>query len=205
VYPSFPMVSRVVIGLVSLSVLLSALVLAPVSVLGTVRPTWMLFGFEMVVILTGVLGLLAARGRFREGPGMAMACIGGTIALASFLGWVGIRGELPLKASTVSMTGWLGARLAAGALLTLVGAASVLGRNPRSLGYIVRAGIAAAPLAALGAAGVLYRGRLVDAISGLPGFLGVVVWALLGVTCAVAVCAAAHCTIRAFELGRTRG
>lgn len=204
-YQAPPRIARVFVLLVSDVVLVSALVLAAASLLATVRPTWMLFGFEVVTVLASLLGIQAGRGRFREGPGLALASIGGTIAVASFLGWVSIRGELPLKNSSISMNAWLAGRVAAGALLAMVGALSVLGRDRRSWGYLLRAGIAALPLGVLGAAAVLYRGRLVDLISGLPGILGVVTWAVLGVVCAVALCAAAHCTIRAFECGRTQG
>lgn len=202
VYPILSPAARLVVGVISLAVLVSALVLAAVSLLGTVRPTWLLFGFECVVLVAGVLGLIAARGRFREGPGLALACVGGTILVASFLGWLAVRGELPLKGTSVSLKGWLAGRVAAGLMLGMLGGLTVLARNPESWKYILRALVAGLPLGAMGIAAVALRGRLVDLISGLPGILGVVVWALLAVLAGISLCAAVHCTIRAFELGR---
>src|SRR6267142_2051810 len=71
-----------VVCLSSLGMIVGAMILSP-------KPVWVLFGFEVVITVATVLGVLFAMGRFQDGQGLAMACVAGTIAVGSFLGWLG--------------------------------------------------------------------------------------------------------------------
>lgn len=190
------------VGVLSAAVLVSAAAMAIAALALAVRPVWLLFGFEAVAGVGAVLGLLFARGRFQDGQGLAMACVGGTIGVASFLGWLAVRGTLPLASASVSLTPWLAARLGAAGLLAAVGAYAVLRRNAASLRYGVRAGATGGLLLVTAGVGVLLRHRLLAGIAGLPDPLGAIVWLLVAILGGVLICAAAHFTIRAFEMGR---
>src|SRR5262245_43109895 len=86
------------------------------------RPSWALVGFELVVLVACVQGVLFGRGRFGQGPGLALACVGGTILVASGLGWAGSGKQLLGH----SLTPLLGARLLAVAVIGICGAWCVL-------------------------------------------------------------------------------
>lgn len=195
---------RVLAGVLAAAVGVSAALTSVVAVAGAVRPIWLLFGFEVVNCIAAVLGIAFARGRFSDGQGLAMACVSGTIACSSFFGWLSVRGTLPLPAASVSLTPWLVARVAAGAVLGGIGAYAVLRRNPASIGLFARGAGAGVLLAVLAGGGLVMRHRVLGAIDALPGFLAAVIWLFVAVVACVLLCAAVHYTIRAFEAGRER-
>ena len=114
---------RVVVGLVSAAVLVSAVagaVLAAVqpAIDPSLKSSWALVGFEVVVAVAALLGVIAALGKFGEGPGMALACVAGTILLGSALGWQGAGRQLLGH----SLMPYLAARVAAALVLGAIGA-----------------------------------------------------------------------------------
>ena len=47
---------------------------------------WAMFGFELVTLLAAIFGVLIGLGRFRDGFGLALACIAGAVLLALVFG-----------------------------------------------------------------------------------------------------------------------
>jgi hypothetical protein len=53
------------------------------------RASWVMFAFEIVVLVAGVLGMLIGRGRFADGPAIGIAAVAGTVLLGSLFGYLG--------------------------------------------------------------------------------------------------------------------
>jgi hypothetical protein len=202
-YP-FPRAIQIVVGIICGLVLLSTLPTLIASVALSPRPVWIMFGFEVVVALACVLGLMVARGKFNEGPALAVLCVAGPIFVGAILAYFGVGRALTLsgREEPISLTGWLLARVAAALLLAAMAAVLVLMRSRRCWNYAAKAAGAGAPLVlALGVA-VMYRGPVASALGGLPGLVQIGLGGLAAVVGVVLFSAAAHYTIRAFEEGR---
>ena len=192
---------RLFVAALSAAIVLSAVAMGVAALTLTDVPIWVLFGFELVIALCGVVGLLFASGRFQEGQGLALICIAGGIAVSAVLGYVGavssLGGGVPdyLKPT-------LFARLAAAGLYTGAASWAVLSRNPSSWSYAARAAVAGVPLLAVAVAAVVGRQSLGPALATLPSWAKTAGAGLGFVIAIVLVCACGHCLIRAFELGR---
>ncbi len=68
-------------------VALSALGVGALAVLQP-RPSWVMFGFEVIVLVAGVLGVQMGRGRHADGPALGLACIAGTILIGTAFGYL---------------------------------------------------------------------------------------------------------------------
>jgi hypothetical protein len=191
------LVTLVICGVVFLSALAGAglAVLLPLMVEGQ-RTALALFGFEVVVAVSGVIGVLVGLGRMRGAPGMALACIGGTILLGSALGWQGAGRSL----AGVSLTPFLGLRMVAAVVLLGAAAATVLGRERRSWRPAAVGGLLGVPVVVSAAAFVHPAGRrmleTLFAESGavLTGTAVVVVVVLAGL-----LAASVHLIVGAFD------
>jgi hypothetical protein len=133
--PLFPVPqwARMLVVVTCLAVLASALAAAVLSLAAPMlakdqRTNWALFGFELVIMVACAQGVLFGRGRFAQGPGLALACIGGTILVASALGWKGSAKQV----AGFSLTPLLGARFLAVMVIGGCGAWCVLSRDRRS-------------------------------------------------------------------------
>lgn len=191
------------------------------------KPAYILGGFELIVVIAGAIGIWLAWKRSEENLGMALACIGGTMCVASFLGALSVQYELlgyGLKPA-------IAARVAIGLLFCGMGASSVLSRHERSwplfwkgvfiasplivmVGYAItmrfmmRAQAAANPVEpnaavasnpeSVPAAAYTMMGPLENAPTAVKGL----VIALISIICVVSLCACTHIFIKAFELGR---
>jgi hypothetical protein len=197
-----PKLVRLVVGVLCAAVGLSALGLGLGAAFAGPKVVWVLLGFEVVTLAAGVIGVLFALGRFREAPGLALACVAGTFFVAAVLGYVGSGRQLPLAEGGIALKGMLLARLAAAMVVGGGGGGLVLARDRRSWGYLIKSAALGGPvLLALGvyaASPVRVRG----ALDSLPGWLvavGLIVGGLLGI---VMVSASVHLLVRAFELGK---
>jgi hypothetical protein len=188
-----------VVALLSAVVLASALAGMVASVAAPDRPAWALFGFEFVTGVAGVLGVIMGWGRFREAPGMALACIAATVLVAAALGYKSLQ---PPVLGGVSLRPFLLGRAACAVLLAATGAYCVLSRNPRSWPMFFKGVALAMPLAAAaGVAAVPAARALVASMVG-SSLLATIVSAVAAfVVLGVLACASAHLIIRAFELG----
>jgi hypothetical protein len=185
-------------------VLLSALCGAVAALAANARPAWGLFGFEVVVGVAAACGVWMAggkQGRYREGPGLAAACIAGTFLVGSVLGYLSLQ---PPTLAGVGLKPFLAGRVLAAAVVAAAGAWCVLSRHPRSwrllmIGVLLGAPVLAAAVVAVVPAlrGVLAPITGAGAVAQMTAVVGacVVLGALL--------CASADFVIRAFELGGT--
>src|SRR5262249_6452882 len=136
-----PKLVRMFVGALCAVVFLSALGMMAASTLLVTKPVWVLFGFEFVIAVATVLGILFAAGKFQEGQGLALACVAGTITVGSFLGWLGAQRHLATSHGDIPLNGWMLGRMGAAAVIALVGAWLVLSRNPRSKSYVLRSAL----------------------------------------------------------------
>ena len=149
-------------GVLSGLVLLSAAATLVASFAIPARPVWPLIGFEVLIVFAGVYGVLAARGAFAEGPGLAHACVSGTVFAASVLGFLGATGQI----GEHNLQSWLLARVMLSVSIGLIGAWIVLRRTPGAALMALRGATYSA--AAIGFAGILmlFDGNLKPAGSG---------------------------------------
>jgi hypothetical protein len=190
---------------ISALVLASAVVgaaLALVAPLISTQPhsSWVLASFEVVTIAAAATGVLFGLGHFREAPGLALACVAGTILVSSTLGWAG-SAKVFLGHS---LTPYLLGRALASVALALLGAACVLGRDPRAWRWAVTGAVLAAPALLVGAAALTSTGsRYLGVALGASPIQRTTVVVLGGLVLGSLLAAGGHMLIRAFELGRT--
>jgi len=160
----------------------------------TQSPTWFLFGFELVTLVAGSVGVLIGSGRFAAGPGLGFLCIAGAVGVGALLGYYGAGQSLHGQ----SLLPFLLARTVAAAAIAAIGAVAVLARRPRlSIPILLRAigFMIALVLFGLGAWAARTRFAAMDvtvqAIVGLIAFV-LVLWFLA---------AAIHLSVRAFQTG----
>ena len=184
---------------------LSAIAMIAVAAFVCLKPAWLVIGFEVVALVAAVLGLLQARARLVDAPGLALGGIALVFGPAAFLAWLSVQGRFQVggQVDSVSITPWLAGRLAAGLLVGAMAAFLVLGRNVRSRHYLVRSALAAAPLAIGGAAAVvLMRSGAAASLASMPGIVTGMILTVVGLIAVILVSASLHCLIRAFEMGR---
>lgn len=192
---------RVTIGVVSGAVLLSAAGGMLAALAANDRPAWGMFGFEAVIAVAGVFGVLMAGGggRFREGPGLAAACIAGTFFVGSVLGYLSLQ---PPRLGGVGLKPFVAGRVLAAAVVALAGAYCVLSRHPRSWRLLLTGLLLGAPVIAAGAVVALppLRGLLAPVTgAGTVVQMGAALGAFI--VLGSLLCASADFIIRAFEVG----
>jgi hypothetical protein len=177
----------------------SALVLGGASLLGA-RPAWALFGFEVVTVVAAALGIFYGFGKFRQSPGMALACIGGTIFVAGVLGWMSVTASAgqSRQVGGIPLTPMAAFRVLASMIVLLGGAVVVLSRRPGAWKPAVVGAMLGAPVG---------LGLLLFAYPGTRGMVaGAVFGSTVGAVAAFLVVAAllsasVHLLIRGFEIG----
>jgi hypothetical protein len=163
------------------------------------QPRWAMFGFELVCLVAAVLGVLAGRGAFAAGPGLALACIAGTILVASGLGWQSAGRQM----GGVALWPLLLARAAAAAVLAGAGAWAVLSRRPGAVRLAALGALLVLPVAIGAAATMAPAGkRLIGAVTGGSAAMEFAVVALAFLIATALLAAGGHLIIRAFEMGR---
>lgn len=195
-----------VIGLASILAGLSALGMAAAAFVLIAQPIWLFFGFEIVVFVSAVLGVLLARSGKSEGPGLAIASVGVCWFVATVLG--GVAAQKAIAATNVAVPTWFSAvllgRLALSGLVLLMAVLHVWSRSKRSWVFAFRAAAFLVPFVVL-AALVLWRGPVVNWLNSENGAGSTLRAAILGFTGLVGViCLAggAHSIIRSFEVAR---
>jgi hypothetical protein len=196
------------VGVLCAAVLLSALATTGTAVFLAANTPWILIGFEAVVIVASIIGILFALGRVPEGQGLALLCVAGTFPFAAFCTWLSLAPthELVLNPDKpgVSLSTWAVARGGAGALLALIAAYAVLRRQPMvSIGYLIRAALAIAPVILIGGLIKLAPAVVQKVTDVLPDWLAAVIAVIAGLVALVLISVSAHCVIRSFEAGRT--
>ena len=143
--------------------------------------------FQGVIVLAGVTALALWRRRASPGPGVALAGVGGSAAVAALLSYVSVRHSMAATAGRL----WAAEEACAGGLLLLAGVVVLARCGPRDVGRVVAGvGLGCLGLALVGA-GWWWR----SAILGLPE-LGVLAVAAFGfVTLTVLASASVHLVI----------
>lgn len=190
------------IGATSGLLVMWAAVMAVLASIVAPRPAWVLFGFEVVVLAAGLIGVGFSRRRFQEGQGLALICVAGAVFASAVLSWLGNRQGVTLIESRgqTSLLGFAAVRVGIAGLFASAAAYAVLRRTAQARAYALRAAIALCGFVALGAAFWMGRhqiGALAPFVAGAIKFVALTIGMVL-------VCAGGHCAIRAFESGRTR-
>lgn len=146
---SIPAGLRLAIAVLSSLVIASAFATVIIAWAVAGRPSWALLGFEALTVLAGAFGLAAASGRFSDGPGIALACVAGTVLASSIFGYLGTTGQI----GDWKLHGWLIARASGAALIGLLAAWVVLRRTSGAWLLALRGAIYTA--AAIGFVGLL--------------------------------------------------
>lgn len=198
------------LAIVCAAVALSALAGAPLALMAE-KPLYFLLGFEIVILIASVFGVLAAVGRFAEGPGLTLLCVAAIVAIASLLGDQTAKLSNLLSGPVVvqvrraqvewDITLFLALRSAAAAVIGAGAGWVVLSRRPKeSAASLVRGlGSAVALVVIVGGAWAL-RGS----IAKLGPFVATLAALAIGVIALGLFAAAVHFVIRAFEFGRVR-
>ncbi len=202
-YPPVSPKIRLLAGVNSAAVLVSAVALAigavcqPFLVDG-LKPAWILMGFELVSLTAAVMGILFWRGQFRHGPGLALACVAGTILLASGLG--GLSAQWTVANQSIKLL--VVARAAAAGLIALSGAACVLGRDPRGWPTFLKGVLWGLPILALAAWFVKAGGAFLDPVNNLGTVARMIAYGLGSLVIGISMCVSVHLIVKAFEFGR---
>lgn len=181
---------------ISAAVLLSTLfvLLAGTISLGGRAMSPFLGGFELVILVASVFGVLFGLGKFMRGPAMALLCVAGTIGFCSYLGKISAGGFLEGFEQM-----YLGVRGLAALVLLGLAAWTVLSRQPSvALPRLLRGLAFAAGLMLLIGGMWALRGT----ISGLGPMITALAWLLAGTVAIGLLAAATHAIVRAFETGR---
>lgn len=198
-YP-LPKTIRVATAVICGLVLAAAVLGAVASIALMPRPAWTLFGFQVVTIVAAGLGIVMGFGTFRQGPGLALACIAGTILVAAVLGYISVQ---PPEIAGHRLRPWLVGYVAASAVLGLLGAWCVLSRDPRSLPTLVKGLVLGLPVLMAGAVVLMPAARgLARSLMG-GGVVGTIIVSVAAfVILGAFLCASADLIIRSFEYGR---
>jgi len=189
----------VAVGLSALGTLMAAFTLAA-------KPLWLLIGFESVVIVCMVLGIFGISGpsaNQTRGQALGLSSLAFTLLLAGVLGYFSINGQFQLKGDGqfIGMKPWLGGRLAAAALIALIASFIVFTRNPKSLGYLIKALCTGVPLVLALGVTFAFRGQLRSMIEPMPTWIPILFACFAGLIAVALSAACGHFMIRAYEMG----
>lgn len=165
---------------------------------------WALFGFELVTLLAAVFGILTGLGKFRDGFGLALACLAGAVLLALVFGiHVDARTKI---ADDPTFRPWVNRMLLLRVLIvfgySFCASAGVFARNPKCWGAAVKGLLCLLPVAALGGAYMKFGLPFAGDGSGQPNALRVIFVLAIGLLMIILISAGGHLLIRAYEFGR---
>ena len=203
---STPIWARWIAGVPSAAIAVSGAVFMILGCVADAKPVFTLVGFETIAMISGVVGVLVATGRLKEGPALAFAMIAGVVFAGTVLGYLSATGQRDFlrpngKLGSIPMGLWLHGRVLATLALGAVATLMVLTRDRRSIGLFIRGVICGVPVLllllalwkfGLGGGGQHGNGEVVRIVGVLVG--GVLALALIS--------ASGHYLIRAFEVSR---
>lgn len=179
-------------GVVALSALAGGAIM-----LTTDKPSWFFVGFELVVVMAGVFGVLLGRGKFAEAPAMVLLCLAGAVGVGSVLGYVGAGRNL----AGVDLRLWVIGRVGAAGVFAALAGLTVLARRPGPAWKALGTGLVFGVLT-LGTLALGWFGRGWLAAAGTPNVVKLVVALVLAVVVVGLLSAAVHYTVKAFATGR---
>lgn len=161
------------------------------------RASWVMFGFEVVILVAATLGVLLARGRFGDGPALGLVSIAATIFIGSVFGYLGGGRTL----FSVDLKPLLLARLVAALLLAAAAGWIVLSRDWKAtLPPFIRGCAFGLPIPALLFVLWKFRATLGGLSDALQLGLAIVVFSLITGLLAASV----QFLIKAFDIGTRR-
>lgn len=196
--------TRVIAGLLSVLLGIASVAIIAMNLIAGRQTEYLALSLEACGLLAGVVGWFFYRGKYSQGPGMALACVAGTFFTVAVLsGWVALRREMQLaNGSALNLSLLTYARVALSLAVAGLGAFEVLRRNHKSFAYLVRAAATLGPLGLLALG--MYAGRAGLAAGTLLG-ASWLTWTVTGLAVVLLMalaCAGLHFVIRAFEAGR---
>ncbi|MBL8760650.1 MAG: hypothetical protein JNL50_05040 [Phycisphaerae bacterium] len=195
-----PSAVRLLVGILCGVTLLTALAGAYWGLAGLwPRVAWPLVAFELVTILACVFGLLVARGKFAETPGLAILCVAGLIMTGGVLGWLGANKNhagLDLKPFMLSRLGVAAVLYALAAAVEVWRSAPARKALAKSIAYaLVFVGI-------VGAAYVYRNAPVMNTMNGWREGVRLAGLAIAAIIAVVGACGGVHLAVRAFTIAR---
>jgi hypothetical protein len=166
------------------------------------EPFWGWLGFEIVMAVASVFGVLLGLGKFREGSGIAAACVAGAWFVGTGMG----RLQTHAAPSQVLSDPWFLARFATAALFAASGAYAVLVRQPRSFRKLAAGGVML--LVVVGVCGFWLKTGGMWLGTPQPGAMDIArmgALSLLVIGSGVLFCIGSHLVIAAFQMGVPAG
>lgn len=200
-------VGRIVTGVISAAVLMSALAYGGASMAMSAQVPWVQFAFEPVVIAACVVGLIFAFGKLRWAPAMTLVCFAGTVLVASVLTYRGMLGQIQIAGRDrgLSLKPWLVGRVGAAVVLFVFAALEVVRRDAGAKRFFARGLIASVPFAVSLGGFLFVLQQHSPGTSSMPGWMSVGLLVTLGIAAGVTLCMAGNCFMRAFEIGADVG
>ncbi|MCC6969205.1 MAG: hypothetical protein IT434_03205 [Phycisphaerales bacterium] len=163
------------------------------------RIAWPLVGFEIVTILACVFGLLVARGKFADGPGLTILCIAGLIMTGGVLAWLGankVHAGLNLKPFMLARLG------VAGTLYALAAISEVWYSRPAAV-TLAKAIVYSLVFAAIAAAFAYFRNApIMDKMEGWREGARLIGLGIAAILAVIGACGGVHLAVRAFAIAR---
>jgi hypothetical protein len=182
---------RVAVGVLCAIVAVSALAGGAAAIFLPEKPAWTAVGFELVTLISAGLGIVMATDKYRSGPGLALACIAGSILVAAGLGY--LAGGSKGQAGDASVRLLLASRVLISFAMGLLAASLVLSRRKGQWKLAIHG---AALLVAGPALGLLHRQTDGEWFTGPAGSsLGITAVALIALTVGAFVVAGAFAFI----------
>lgn len=186
------------VGTVCLLVMISAAAGSVGAVFLDSKPAWPMLGLEGVSALCAAIGLGFYRGAYREGTGIALACIAGSIFMMTGLTYLSLA-SAGIKLGAVSVKPLLVAHAGASLLLGAIGAANVLSRRAGSWPAVVKGVLLVVPPIVATALAWKMGAQWVESLPGIVIALGSVAGAMI---LGGMFCVGVDFIIYAFTLGR---
>ncbi|GMV27497.1 MAG: hypothetical protein AMXMBFR58_35280 [Phycisphaerae bacterium] len=195
---------RIVTGICSAIVGLTALATIPLLFFASSKPAWFLFGFEVIMPVPALLGLLYAGRRWSDPTGLGLGCVAGTVFFGSILGVVSLPqqslGSPDGPIGQVSMLPWLAVRALAALGIAFCAVRTSIGTDRRRWRTLVWGLANSGVFLVLAAAAFKYRNS--PFVTGQEESSAALRLAILGggaVVMLITVCAGTHLVVRAFE------
>jgi hypothetical protein len=166
---------------------------------------WFSAVFELLVLGSAVVGLLAGLGRFRDGWGLALACVAGTSLVVGVFAFIELRANFNTNPSYAGLLKpYLAARIAMAAGFGLLASLAVFSRNTACWRALVKGLIVLAPAAGITVWLATRGAAFLGATRATPGAEAarILMLCLGGLVFIGLISVGCHLLIRAYELGR---
>jgi len=182
--------------LISAVLALSGVVVSGLAIVSSPTP-WLTVAFELLIVFSGVFGVLLGLRRFPEGPAIGLVCVAGAVGVGALLGGVAAEWRVG-TGSGLALKQLLLVRVALCGVLVAIAGFIVLSRDWRAArGLFLKGMFASVALVALLAGAYFGRGAV-----GQLGSMSKAIAAMAGFVLATGLlAAAAQWLISAFETG----